>query len=57
MSEEELRKVVLEFLQSYYDPRQEAPPFFPKLKELERAVGYDSRVWGVQLGTGEWTYE
>lgn len=57
MSEEELRKVVLEFLSAYYDPRKDAPPFFPKLKALEAAVGYDSRTWGVRLDTGDWTYE
>ena len=55
--DDELRQVVLDFLRAYYDPSRDAPPFYPKLKRLERAAGYDARVWGVRLDTGEWTFE
>jgi hypothetical protein len=55
--DESLKQLVLEFLQAYYDPRKDAPPFYPKLKALEQAVGFDAKVWGVRTDTGEWTYE
>lgn len=54
---EQIKAAAIAFLKAYYDPRQEAAPFFPKLKALERAVEFDARTWGVRLETGEWTYE
>lgn len=52
----ELRVTVLEFLRAYYSTERTAT-HHAEMNRMKKAVGYDDRVWGFRLDTGEETFE